>query len=152
MYERAEKLYKAAELLLDVCKEMQNEARKFFKEDQIIAFAKEFCTVKLGTSRRAGHTTLINLLLKRKFPKSLVLFPNNGLAKNYKIHYDENDHQAVFSTERSNQDKWRGIDELNAVIIDCATFVPKQRMKKIYKSICAEKKRFEKEFYFILLE
>jgi len=150
--ERAEKLYKAVGLLLDVCKEIQDKAREsLLEKTEYVGFAKEYCTIKLGGARGSGHTTLINLLLQRKFPKSLVLFYNLKMMQLYKRHYDKGNKKSIFLSIGSDLGKLAGHRGFDAIIIDCASIIPKTKMDNIYK-ILATEERLEKEFYFILLE
>ena len=79
------KLYTAANLLIDISEEYQKGAQKDQKFISSMSWAKELCTIRLSTSRRAGHSSCIKKLISERFNKKVVLFLfNEQLIKNYK--------------------------------------------------------------------
>ena len=56
--------YESLKNLFLNCRESQDEAKKFgLHENSALAYAKEFCTIKMCCSRRSGHSTAIAKLI-----------------------------------------------------------------------------------------
>jgi len=113
------------------------------------SFLKEFCTIKLGTARKSGHTSAISRLAVKYLDKVMFLYPDQSMLEHSKIMIEthlrsrnknmrrlnsscmEFDN-AVFNLRTFNQiDNTRGLD-LEAIIVDGAFDLSEAKMDQLY--------------------
>jgi len=88
-------------------------------------YLDQYCTITMGTSRRAGHTTALVKAAKGFFSKPLFVTPNEGMLQNIKDVVDdlglkEDMKEAKFvSAEQIKRSYARGID-CDAILVDMA--------------------------------
>lgn len=142
-----QKTYIALKNLVDNSWYMQRKAYEngLYKNGSI-GFLKEFCTVKMCTARRSGHSTAIARLCCEYFNKAILFCHNqqtaenlhlqfrpyvNNITKELKDFIELNNGESkyhFFST--GNLQGTRGI-ETEAMIIDCASFMSEKKKEEI---------------------
>jgi len=113
------------------------------------SYWKEFCTVRLTTSRRSGHTTSVCKLAHEYFDKAIFLSPSLEISKNLNLMFrnlqrDNSDYKKITDFEiltsnggyffgtHNSIDKFRGID-CEAVIIDGTFSLSHQKEEDVYE-------------------
>jgi hypothetical protein len=151
---------KALILLWSVSWLTQNNNR-FNKDNMSIkSYLKEFCTTKCGTARQTGHSdAIINFLVDQKYitdDKKIVFSPTYNSKQaleekwNKKLEYEIKTPE--WSEKEINHKKENTIFEIfnnidytlnhlrdvktNIIIIDCASFLSKHQVEKIYDLCC----------------
>lgn len=125
-----ENTYEALKLLINNSIYSQ-ENKKYYIENKK-SYLKEFCTIKLCTSRQTGHTTAAIKLCNEYFEKSLFLCNTMDMAKRIKkSQYNKN---ITFGTITNFHDIYRGM-WFDAIIIDCACFVGNSKIDAIYDEL-----------------
>jgi hypothetical protein len=104
----------ALKLLVENCIRLQEH--EFNKNNNEQHFLREFCTVRMATSRRAGHSTAAKMIMERFANPQLVCV--NEVQKRYAIERGVKKGQCVATTENLNALK--GMHDVDAVIVDCA--------------------------------
>lgn len=96
-----------------------------------LGFAKEFGTVKICTARGAGHTTAIAKLIKEKFNKVLIIFPqmqmSNMFMKNFPDIKDK-----IITCSPNCFNRLLGISDYEIVIVDCCSFLSQSKIDELY--------------------
>ena len=146
-------LYFAANLLIDASEETQKKYPELKQNmGSMVYHAKEFCTIKFCTSRRSGHTSYIHKLAEERFNNKVILLFNTWELSNcYKecfFGYNEPPFNIL-----STSSNFRGIelDDIEAIIIDTAYSLSKQKIDEIYASFSCGT-RNEKPFFFIFVQ
>jgi len=163
--------FKALEYLYLNSKEMQEEEmvrRDRFRD--LLSNAKEFSTVKISSSRRAGHTTAIaKFILKHKNENWAVMSLNQNSLKNLYLkiermgdgfickkssaHFKFNGKNAgtiQFMSIHDFDSQLRGL-ELDGIIVDCASFMNQSKIELLYR-VGIECMRNKPYAFFILVE
>jgi hypothetical protein len=80
-----EKLYFAANLLIDISEEAQRNALDKgwldFSLNSAKAMSHQYCTVKICTARASGHTSVALKLMTERFKQSILVVPNMVTAR-----------------------------------------------------------------------
>jgi hypothetical protein len=103
----------ALKLLVENCVRLQEHESNKHNEQH---FLREFCTVRMATSRRAGHSTAAKQIMERFANPQLVCI--NEMQKRYAIKHGVKKGQCVATTENLNTLK--GMHDVDAIIVDCA--------------------------------
>lgn len=179
MYQR---ILSSINLLIENSKEMQDN--KFVQEDLIrsqmvennqsikeenrdnnwhqispLHFAKEYCTIKVCTARRTGHTTAINEFLMDKYhnchEKWATICYNQKMVENNKTYKEllankSNKKSDIhFMTQNTFDNSIRG-QELDGIIVDCATFMSQKKIDHLYTvGMACMKNKKHKFFIFV---
>ena len=124
-----DKTYLAASLLVDVSEEIQRTLGASYQHN--LEYAKNFCTVKVGTSRRSGHTTSM-LRLCERFESSLIVVLNIPMIDSLRSNslYAPIVNKARF-VSRYNIDTALGV-RYDAILIDCASIFRDSEIAQIY--------------------
>jgi len=111
-------------------------------------FLNNYCTVKMGTARRSGHTTAL-LSATRLFTLPIVLFHNASMAD---LAIDstcpKNENARFLSFRQLNQA--RGL-EYDAIMVDCSFLLGGKDMQEITSMCMATLPRFPGRFCLILV-
>jgi AAA+ ATPase superfamily predicted ATPase len=109
----------------------------------LLAFAKEFCTIKVCGPRRSGHTSVANEFVKLFDDKVVIITPRIESLAFY---------SATHKTSVETLNRIRGsIIELKAVIVDMSSLISNKEKEAIYKIFSAYMMPHQ-VFYFIFLE
>ena len=125
-----------------------------------ISYWKEFCTVRMQTARRSGHTMSICRVAHEYFRKALILTYNLDVAHRTKKRFENiNEAHILKTTNRieSGDSKYyfesinsfegcRGLD-FEAVFVDCAFMLSKQKEDKIYNALAPSMARHSEKFF-----
>jgi hypothetical protein len=151
MENNGEKLYEALLHLIDISENVQKSCRGNFKDLESKAYLKEFCTIRVCTSRRGGHDYAIAEAVKNKFSNKNVLTVsiNNHcsefLKKEIKDHgADTRNISFVTSHTLSNA---RGLD-IDTIIVNCSFMLSQAHEDEIYN--LAMKYAASKETFFVI--
>jgi hypothetical protein len=115
-----------------------------------LAHAKEYCTIKMTTSRQSGHSYAITNLLNDLDGEWMILSPNLSMSKKLLNSCKENikrraikyvKSQCIYedmclyfeSSSKNNVDLLKGY-ELDGVIVDGASFLKKKDITSIYNT------------------
>ena len=170
--EIADRTYLALKYLYLNAKDLQNEnVISYLRKTQPLAYAKEFCTIKLSTARRSGHSSAIARFVNEHYSKNWAIISYNqnmsernieNVSKNsgnniYKatksyIEFtkDKESGKTIFTSFNSFDRDLRGI-ELDGIIIDCASMLTKKKIKSLYEvgMSCMARKQYQ---FFIFIE
>ena len=154
--------YQALELLFENSCLMQDYFNKT-KTNGGISDYKEFCTVKLCSSRRSGHSSALVKLALKYFKSALFMTPNFEMAKRLNIlvsnkslvkrqtvtemESEDGDHYYFTSfSEKIKFDHIKGI-KLDAILIDCASFLSSSMEEKIYRELSVTMSCNDRKFF-----
>jgi hypothetical protein len=130
--QRGDKLAFAGNLLIEACAETQKIAQEFRRDKQ---FSKEFCTVRLGSSRRAGHDYASARIIRDNF-KSVIYVsssqPMSAIAKN-ECKAIGIDHRVVWATPSHLRSGFTDGLDAEAVIVNSASSMTKDVLDSIYE-------------------
>jgi len=134
-----DQLYLAANLLIDISENAQNE-RKGFKHDiGLAAWRKEFQTIKFSTSRQSGHSECIRKLINDRFDKNVILVMHSqNMVKCFlrKEGLYKADYPIFTFNNVKNCFRGRDYSKLQAIIVDTATLsMSKEKEDLIYKEM-----------------
>lgn len=131
-----------------------------------MSYWKEFCTVRMYTARRSGHTTSICKVAHEYFRKALILAYNLDSAQKIKETFENINVDKAHILKTTNRvesldskyyfesinsfENCRGLD-FEAVFVDCAFMLSKQKEDKIY-NILAPSMAKHSEKFFIFVE
>jgi hypothetical protein len=110
-----------------------------------VAWAKEFCTVRVGGPRQSGHSTLVNHLVDKFDGKAIVFGKTMSMLKRINCNHK-------FSNACKFSESIRGLcGDANprAVIVDAASLLSQHNIDDIYR-VCAPIVR-SFPFYFIFI-
>ena len=146
-----DRVYKCAKLLAKQSKLVQKEFVINRRVD--ISHLKEFCTVKVSTARRSGHTTAIVKIALESVQKKknvLVLSHNQHMSRaicgqainevipemvNYTSHRLRTESNTIwFDSRGNNYDRFKG-PQIDVVLVDCATFWSPNKIDEMYKIV-----------------
>ena len=125
-------IYDALKILIELSKEAQRNRHDGYS--QVMSrneWLKEFCTIRVCSSRRTGHTTAISRLIKEDKMKLGVIFPGNI----YKEMFRED---LVFSTTIQNYENdfcGRTFKNLDGIVIDISFLLSQNKQIKLYSLI-----------------
>lgn len=148
-------VFEVAQTMLNLSRKVQRYSICFKEKMPSIAWAKEFCTVRICGPRGSGHTTAAGKLINW-IPKRCVYLSHNFHAATYfwkviersGVNVDDAD---PIVTSDINVGDLRGMrDEIGAVIFDPAALVSNRKQELIYR-VFAERAK-EDVFFFIFLE
>ena len=128
------------------------EARKYVND---LSYAKEIATIKIASSRRSGHSTIILDMINEFYNIALILTHNIHQRDFYmeRIRYETLKPNSNFlggqSIERTPQlfrtssttiylgtinslDSLRGLPQIEAAFIDCASFLSNKKKDQVY--------------------
>ena len=144
-----------------------------------LGYAKEYCTVKVCTARRSGHTTAINYFILNKAAKLnqkwAIIYPNQHILETNKKNISEylkslngnikttykpnefNNYRIVFKNGGeipfitiNSLDKLRGT-MLDGIIVDCSSLLSENKIDMLYDHgiNCMKKNKYK---FFIFVE
>lgn len=150
----ADRTYLALKYLyLNTIDVQNNPAIKGLMAVQPLAYAKEFCTVKLTTARSSGHSSAIARFINEFYDKDWILisvnqdmseqnmqkitkYANPYVKKQTKsqIIYDNKGKggKTILTSFGSFERDLRGL-EADGIIVDCACMLTKTKMEELYK-------------------
>ncbi len=147
MIHTGEKVYQALLAMVEVSMSQQASGADVKNSMPTMAWAKEFCTIKLSVSRRSGHSQAIRDLVENILPNSLI-----GVATPTHSH----DPRVVQQSKLASRDHYRGqYIELDAVILDTTHYLDDQQVEKIYQNFAhSVNANFDKQkpFFFIFVQ
>ncbi len=150
--EIVERTSQSLELLFLNSKEMQNQFAKF--NDNKLSFAKEYCTVKLTTARKSGHTTAIrNLIEKYSIPSMIIAYNTAIMNRNFKkfsqdFNTKNNSKLIYLSTINTFDNAIRGIS-IQAIFVDIFSMLNHSQIEKIYKFGLPAMRHSDFYFFFV---
>tara|TARA_R110000824_G_scaffold148242_3_gene317887 strand:- start:67817 stop:68338 length:522 start_codon:yes stop_codon:yes gene_type:complete len=159
--------YKALVALYKNSRDMQRDGVNRFNGLSDLAYAKEFCTIKMATSRQAGHSTAIAKFVTKHNKKWLILTPNMEMAirarhncvnQSCKKIIKMTPTEVLFENEQSiTFASVRQIERLDTyfdgVILDCAALVSQKQIEEIYTQVLKLMRgKLDPEKYFIFVE
>jgi hypothetical protein len=149
------------------CKESQDLQRGNFTHSSQLAYAKEYCTIKLASSRGSGHSSAISSFLNHLTGQWLVLGPTqkqseriHGLMRknnatkqckrvtNSEIEYD--DLKVVFGSMGALKNGSLNGYEFDGVIFDGAFGIRPKDLSIIYSQLMASMV-YKKYMFFIFI-
>ena len=158
--------YSALKALFNNSRDLQKDERiaNLRCRDQL-SFMKEFCTIKMQSTRRSGHSTAIAKLINEEQRNWAVIAPT--LTMNRRIYeltfkYNSNIKKATldcinfennktvrFLSLNTLDNRLRGF-EFEGIIVDCAFMLSNKQIEKLYK-LGETSMRFSREQYFIFV-
>ena len=161
-------------LLIENSKEMQDILEGIKSIDSPLYTSKEYCTIKVCTSRQTGHTTAIKTFVQNRILNEketwAILSPKTMMSQRILTYFLPDDNDSILKrnidkieykngssiffygipTFFAKEIKLKG-SELNGIIVDCASFVKSNDIEGIYKIGVASMK--DKEYVnFIFVE
>ena len=149
--ETAKKIYQATCHLIDCSGHQQLQRPQGERGISVKGYLKEFCTIRVCSSRQTGHTTAIFDLITKYFlhKKTYVFLPNQSLANIFKqriksyfkeIYEKESriENFAVPTKIGSINNSLLGLSvpqDLEAIIVDCSSFLSKKKQEALYDAI-----------------
>ncbi len=141
-----ENVLKAMRLLIETSRHMQGvvkesekrNPRYFTKPENRLAFLKEFCTIRVCSSRRGGHSTSIVQCAVEDFHNPLILCYSENQSNNMKKSIKEIYPNLSISKydkiicEHLNSKRMLGIPKVDAIFIDTASFISSSKMSEVY--------------------
>lgn len=126
-------------------------------------YFNEFCTVRMCTARRSGHTTALCRVAKEYFDKVIFLSPNLDMSKKLWSHFrslpDNCEFSKVIAGEISTNtggrylfgshlalDKFRGV-ETEAVFVDGTFSLNAKEEEEIYSCFASCMKKYPQKFF-----
>lgn len=168
----ADRTYLALKYLYLNAKDVQNDTKiKNLHYPHPLSYAKEFCTIRLTTARRGGHSSAIARFINEYYDNQWVLISinqNMSLHNLNKIKLFGNKYiqkMTTSSVEYKNKNKtgktiltslgsferdMRGLD-INGVIVDGACMLSNKAEEKLY-NIGMECMRLQPHQFFIFVE
>ena len=160
--------YQALKYLFLNSKDMQDEAKKLGWERDNLSYAKEFCTIKLTTARRSGHSTAIaklvneyhdhkwsllgyNLAMAERNLNLIRQYDKGFISKATKSYVEfQSGGKVDFMSLQNFENNLRGI-EFDGIIVDCACMMSQNKMERLYDSAipCMQ---FRPYMFFIFVE
>ncbi len=128
---RCGKLYSSLINLLEIAKEIQTEKQDAMSCLPKLRIAKEFATVKLCTTRGAGHTSAIAKLIEEKLNKVVLVFPTMQMSKMFENNFPHIKDKIHFCSPNSF-DRILGLGEYEAVIVDCSSLISQSKIDELY--------------------
>ena len=147
-------IYDALNILIELSREFQNSHHRINLKINPKSWAKEFCTVKVCSSRGSGHTESIVKLIEDGMNIG-CFFPNHRMAsmfrRDYKDRIKKSKNGKLVFCIGSNISSLEGgqFFDLDAVAIDVPEFFSSEKIDKIYNTILPNV--LEKEFFFIFV-
>jgi hypothetical protein len=137
--------YVALNLLIDNLEAIQDDLRSphchydNYRIDSPMGWAKEFCTVRLASARRSGHTSAIMRTIERRFSSRgadvLLILPHERMKKHVidNFHPDE-ERVKLFAASDLHAD-FSPLDGLSAdaIFVDCAFWLTDNMEQVIYE-------------------
>ncbi len=157
--EKKDHVYDALKILIKLSKEAQGD-RDSLKYCSFMQWLKEYCTIKICSARRAGHTEALKKLIIEDKMNIGCFVPNrqwvNIIKKDYKetVEKDINEGKLEFCTDMNSIDFLRGknFSNLDAIVVDQASFFSQKKIDKIYDLIILTICRNKIPFYLIFLQ
>ena len=139
-----QKTYIALKNLVDNSWYMQTQAYEEGLHQNCSSFLNEFCTVKMCTARRSGHSTAMVRLCCEYFNKAVIFLPTEKMIDNigqlFRPYVDNITDQrrsriSINNGESeyhicTNTNQIRGV-EAEAIFVDCASFISSAKMEDI---------------------
>jgi hypothetical protein len=170
-----DKTYLALSLLVEASRESQkkfneNVGQSFYGGTQ---WSREFCTIKMSTSRGSGHTSAIFKMME-EFKSALVIFRDAAMFDVFKRHIcrenksahifnsakrtltvhreypDEQDKIIYFSTFGSVKNMLIGSGiNIEAVMVDCSFMASKKWIDGLY-NLCSPIMNYSEKFFIFI--
>lgn len=126
-------LYIALRALVDISREKQQEFKEEFPHYSPTSWAREICTIKVATARRAGHTTAIFRLVEDALPRSVVaVFGPKWIARDFRgkpgFYCSHKDISSLDYMKRNHEGT-----ELDAVICDVSSHLSSKEIDTVYE-------------------
>ena len=152
--ELSDKTYLAASLLIEVSDQTQERIADQKPHFSIKDWIKQMCTIKIGTSRGGGHTTMCLSLLKSKFRNGIIyMVPSIRIEQTMRDLAKKEGllNKIIFSHPKSHVHKGANPNRVDAIIVDCANMFSRSLIEQVY-----EEARFfaaaKDKFFVILVE
>lgn len=152
-----DKVYLALSLLYETCKERQSIYRHTFYHDNS-AWLNEFCTIRMSSGRRSGHSYSIVRLIVDRGLDSIVLFPQEKQIISFEgifpsLYPDYDYRNKVFLSTIDQVVKISG-KKFNSIFVDCATYALNGKREKDLKNIILSSKfdLMKEDFFLFLIE
>ena len=164
-----DKTHFALSLLVDVSRESQLSYTCQNPASRDLDMARQFCTIKMTTSRGSGHSSAI-LRLTEEFKSSLIISPNKMLSDMKSKIFEENlnlknivnynisgvtqvtvDSKINYFTTIDfveNFIRGSGIN-IEAVMVDVSNMISKNKIDKLY-SLCLPFMNYSEKFFIFL--
>ena len=130
-----DKIHNALLDLVEISEETQKDKKdiKYKNMYSYLQWNKEFCTIKISTSRRAGHTFAISKLLQNKFidKKIAIILPHAENLEKSIFNKNTNDNH-TFCSIRNFFSSLKGHCNFDAIICDCSSAFKTQQINDIY--------------------
>jgi hypothetical protein len=143
-----ENVYDALKILIKISKNAQ-EAHPDIKQSMgLTLWLKEFCTVRVSTSRRTGHTTAIRRLIEENDMKLGVIFTS-------KLHADEFEGNLGFSATMRNYENFirgRTFEDLDGIVIDMSFMMSQKKKDNMYRTLAPALIQRKEPFFLIFLQ
>jgi len=122
-------LYAALENLIDVTQIIKKQHQQELIGD--IVWLRDFCTIRLQAARRSGHDSCIRKMIEENSDKQfMIVHPTIHQSRYFK------DNNRSFSNYRLataySIEDFRGIPDINYIIVNTASCVKEQDLNKIY--------------------
>lgn len=128
MFHLNSRISQAVNLMLDESADAQRKAFEMESRhcQKSIAFAKEFCTVRVQGPRQCGHSTVVRCLINRFGKDKVVVYTSTlGIGQ----HLD-----ATYKCSGKSIDRIRGVGGIKAVLVDVASVVSGNALNELYKT------------------
>jgi len=162
--------FKALECLYLNSKEMQeNDIIQKQKCRDQLSVAKEFCTIKMTTARRTGHSTAIAKFITKHKNNWVIITPvlkqadflhnmtvneikreNLFISKENSLNIESENRKINFMSIHNFDNQLRGL-ELDGIIVDCASFMNPSKIDLLYR-VGIECMRNKPYMFFIFVE
>ncbi len=138
----------ALQYLIEVSRESQKDRSKYPNMNSI-SWAKEFCTIKMGTSRQSGHTRSIVDTVKKYFKKVVYFSINESLCQINRAEAIKCGIEDRFIFKSVKDPLYTISSDIDAIFVDCASMCSKEFINNLYKTLSCF---INKEFFFIFVQ
>jgi len=115
-------------------------------------WAKEFCTIHVRTARQSGHTYSVIQTASNRFSMSVIL-SSKLMMSNYikrEIRKQKLKEENMILSSIHNLYRLKGLSPIDAVIVDCAFLLSKNKKEEIYNHFLPMIRN--EPFFFIFVE
>jgi len=155
-------VYDALKILIEISKNAQEAFLEEVHHMGEIDYIKEFCTVRLATARRGGHTEAAFKLIEEDGMNIGYFCLNNTMANIFKNRYRQikkntNFGNLEFSSSIKNLENnifGKDLSDLDAIVFDNSFMMSKKLQNNIYSYLSSSLfyNRGRRPFFFIFLQ
>lgn len=128
---KQDKLYFSILNLIEIAQDSMKNIDRLSKSS--IDVAKQFGTVKIGTSRGSGHTSCMIRLINEYFHNAMVMFPNLAISRNTNLPYRIGNNINICTPQ--SMDRIYGCN-FDIVIVDCVSLISQSKLDQLYTITC----------------